>query len=64
MNNCRNNEKIEFFYILLPISFILHKGVGTEGTLGIRLHLYTPVSGEYYNISRQDLGKTTPNPPK
>ena len=26
--------------------------------------LLTPVSGEYYNISRQDLGKTTLNPLK
>ena len=25
---------------------------------------FTPVSGEYYNISRQDLGKTTTNPTK
>ena len=25
---------------------------------------HTPVSGEYYKIYRQDLGKTTPNPLK
>ena len=27
-------------------------------------HRCTPVSGEYYKISRQDLDNTTPNPPK